>query len=65
MGKINHKDVEEALEIARRETVEAEVGLAINRDPELFGGRQTNKTPEGLAKKEDKRVYGGNNNRPK
>lgn len=66
MGKINNRDVEDALEAAKIEaTGDDSIGLTINRDPELFGGRQTNKTPEGLAKKDDLRVYGGNNNRPK
>lgn len=58
MAKLTDKDIQDALKQEDLdEGVDNElINLKVNRD--LSGGRVTNKTTEGLAKRDDQRVYG-------
>ncbi len=59
MAKLNDRDIQDALKQEDLdEAVDNElINLKVNRE-NLSGGRVTNKTTEGLAKKDDQRVYG-------
>lgn len=58
MAKLTDKDIQDALKQEDLdEGVDNElINLKVNRD--LSGGRVTNKTTEGLAKRDDQRIYG-------
>lgn len=59
MGKLDQREIDNAME---KEDMDDGISLpSTTRREEIIGGRQSNKTPEGLAKKDDSRVYGKRN----